>query len=221
MSTLKEVGATKTGKTIYALPPEEIFVEEKRIRQTFDPKKHQEMKDSLTEMGQLAPGICREEGGKIIVVAGECRLRACLDLMRPYEFILTKEKDPVRIKRIELYENIHRQDLTWKEQTLSVAEFHIMEQQLNPPPPGLRQGGQTVAETGETLNRSTTSVREDLEIAMFLDVPEVAEAKNRTEAKKIITKTSQRLNLLNSKAYGLPELHTARGYRQRRSEDDY
>lgn len=191
MKGLKEVGATKTGKALYSLPASEIFVEERRIRQVFEKKKHEELMESIKEVGQLAPGICREEGGKIIVVAGECRLRACLDLKRDYEFILTTEKDPVRIKRIELYENIHRQDLTWQEKAQSVAEFHIMEQQLNPPPPGLRQGGQTVEDTSESLNRSPTSVKEDLEIAKFLDVPEVAQAKNRTEAKKVITKIKE------------------------------
>lgn len=189
---MKTIGVSETGKMIYAAPPEEIIVPEERFRWIFEKTAMEELKASVKDKGQLLPGICRqEEDGKIVLIAGERRLRACSDLDIPYEFFITEETDPLRIRSIELEENLVRENLDFKEKAAAVDEFHALQQGLNPPSPGRVTGGQTLEDTAKTLRKSPTTVREELELAKFMELDEVKNAKSRTEARKIIKRIKE------------------------------
>lgn len=190
---MEEIGLSKTGRTVFAAAAGEIIVEEGRIRQEFDRVALQELQDSIKDKGQLQAGICRRgEEGAIVLVAGERRLRACSALGIPYEFVLTEERDPLRIRQIELEENIKRMDLTWQEKVDAVDDFHSLQQEINAPEGETRAiGGHTVADTAELLGKSTGIVSEDLELAQFMQLEEVREAKNKTAAKAVVKRLKE------------------------------
>ncbi len=184
---IEEVGATECGRIIYTISPESVEVGEGRIREEFDRKKLDNLKTSIKDKGQLSPAICSLEEKGIILVAGERRLRVCRELKIPFQFLLTEETDPLRIREIEVEENVCRVQLSWPEELKSVEELHSLKQQLYPPSPGrLRGGGHTLADTAELVGKSEGTVSEDLEIAKFMDLEEVRNAKTKTEAKKVI-----------------------------------
>ena len=182
------VGLSKSGRELYSSPPEEINVKEGRIREAFPKKELEELQDSIKDKGQLQPGICKIEEGKLFLVAGERRLRCCLKLQIPYEFVLTTETDPLRIEEIELDENIKRNDLTFQERAKATLRKHALRQQLNPSVVGRLdgRGGQTLADTAKELDRSIGDIATEIKLAKFLEIPEVRNAPNRTEALKII-----------------------------------
>ena len=188
---MKEIGLTQSGRIVYSLPADEIVVEEGRIRQAFDPRKLQELKDSVADKGQLLPGICSMEGETVKLVAGERRLRVCMSLNIDYEFFLTTETSPIRIREIEVEENTIRVDLSWPEELTAIEELHAIKQTLNPLAPGQFQGGHTIQDTAELLKKSKSVIAEDLELAKFLVVEEVRNAPTKTEAKKIVKRLKE------------------------------
>lgn len=186
------IGVAESGRIIYTALSEVIKVREKRIREEFDRGELIRLRESIKDKGQLFPGICVMIDGEVILVAGERRLRACGELGINYEFLLTDETDPLRIREIEVEENVHRVQLSWPEELKSVEEFHALKQELNPPSPGrLRGGGHTLADTAEFVEKSIGTVSEDLEIAKFMDLEEVRTAKTKSEAKKVIRRIKE------------------------------
>lgn len=186
-----EIGLTKGGRVLYAISPELVEVKEERVRQFFDKKEMEELKASIVDKGLLQPGICRLEGGRVVLVAGERRVKACVELKKDFEFILTEETDLRRIRGIELDENLRRSDLTVQERIKAVDDFHALEQELHAPGPGRKTGGHTIADTAETLKMSVGAVAEDLELAAFMELEEVRNAPNKTEMKKIIKRIKE------------------------------
>ena len=188
---IQTIGVSKSGRTLYTCAAEVVEVKEERFRQLFDKKELEELKVSVADKGQLQAGICREEEGCVVLVAGERRLKVCLELKRDFEFVLTEETDPRRIEEIELDENLKRSDLTVQEKIRAVDRFHALEQELNPPSLGRKTGGHTIADTAERLKMSVGAVAEDLELAAFMELEEVSKAPNKTEMKKVVKRIKE------------------------------
>jgi ParB family chromosome partitioning protein len=184
-------------KEVFALPVGEIIVPIDRIRKEFEMKKLRNLALSFQKGGQKQPGLCRREGDKIILVAGERRLRACEMLGIPYQFTLDEvgEDNTYEIKRIELEENICRENLTWLEEDNAVEELHQLEQsQHGVARVGIR-GGHSIKDTAEIVQESVGSVSEAIKLSMFAkSSEEVRNAKTRTEAKKIVKRLEEKLD---------------------------
>lgn len=181
---------------IRELPATQIIVAEGRQRQHFDRKKMNKLIESMSAVGQLQPGICRlDEADQINLVVGERRLRACLNLQRPFKFCLLNEiQDPFLLELIQLDENAQREELDWKEQIKATARIHkLFTERYGEAKPG-QPGGHRVADTAEHLNYGYSIVQEDINLAEFLEIPEVAAAPNKTTAKKIITRMIDQVN---------------------------
>ena len=176
---------------VYSLDPFEIVVSDNRIRKIFDRKQLTKLVASFIDKGQKTPGICRKEGDQIILVAGERRLRACVEAKIPYRFLLDSESNPIRIREIELEENTCRTDLDFKEEARAVDELHKLKQDEDGVAHAGSAHGHGVKDTAEILNMSPTKVSEELEIAQFLSLPEVANASSRVEAKKAIKRIKE------------------------------
>ena len=171
---------------VYYLSPEKIIVPEDRIRKEFDKKKLNELIASLLDKGSLQPGICRKEGENFILIAGERRLRACTEAKIDFAFTLSEETNPVRIREIELEENLCRADLTFQETALAVEELHRLKQEIHGASIMGSPGGHGIADTADFLGKSVGNVSEEIELALWLDVDEVKNARTKTEAKKVI-----------------------------------
>ena len=123
-----------------------ITIPTNRQRREFDAQKLEELKASIelsparnTQL--LHPPVLRREGDKLILVAGETRLKAISDIFAlggsfrysgkvfsaeageiPYTDL--GELSPLEAMEAELDENIRRKDLTWQEHAAAVKALH-------------------------------------------------------------------------------------------------
>lgn len=176
-----------------------IVVEPGRHRQFFDEKKFEDLKESIRKVGVIHLPVCREDGDKVVLVAGERRLRACADIIQEYgtpityhhntleighvPYALWEDLDYQAAKEVELEENATRQDLTWQEHARAVAELHSFKRTNNPE--------WTASDTAQIVQDSAlpnaTKVLEDIRLAEHLEQDETLnKAKSRQEALKLL-----------------------------------
>lgn len=183
-----------TKEKLYSAEIDEIIVLEGRIRRKFTTQTLNELADSISRMGQLQPGVCRlNPEGKHELIMGERRLRACGILKIPFIYRLKEEiTDPAVLLEIELEENLRRDNLAWQEEVDAKLKLHeLWQSRKGVPIPG-RPGGQRIEDTAEAFGQSRSIIHEDIKLAMFADsVPEVAKAKTKSEARKIVKRIEQ------------------------------
>ena len=184
-------------REVYELPVEEIHIPSDRIRKKFDMKKIRNLAMSFQKIGQKQPAVCRRDGEKIVLIAGERRWRACELIGQPLQFIID-EIDPdaeYEIKKIELEENLCRENLTWLEEVEALRQLHELEQEkFGTAKVGVR-GGHGIKDTAEEVQESVGKVTEDLKLAIFAEhSEEVRNAKSKSEAKKIIKRLEEKVD---------------------------
>lgn len=193
--------------------PDDIVVPEGRFRQVFNEKRLTDLENSIRETGLIHP-ITVERGApedKFYLRAGERRLRVLKKLVgegvqirtgvdtAPGGTVPAIEWDVLSAAervRIEVEENIDRDDFNFAERARALEAYHKYRQTVNP--------SQTVQQTatevkekqggpaGATAQGSqVTEVAESLLIAKHLDDPDVAGAKDRKEAVKIIKRKAE------------------------------
>lgn len=190
------VGQTSEGVNLYLDEPTSISVREDRHRQKFSRKPLDQLIDSMRDVGQLQPGLCRwNEEGRIELVVGERRLRACLVLKKKFLYIIKDElKDKLLLEQAQLDENLIRSDLTWQEEIIAKSRLHtILQERFGKAQPGVR-GGHSLKDTAEYLGSKIATLSEDVTLATFLTIEEVAAAPNKTVAKKIAKKLIENVN---------------------------
>lgn len=178
---------------IYKVNPKKVIVAEDRHRKHFDAGASVKMMASLRKFGQLQPGICTKIGEDLHLLAGERRLRGCVDAEIEFSYLLKEEiDDPLFLEEIELEENIQRENLTYQEEVLAKERLHSIKQQRKP--------GHTMEDTAAQLGETKGLISQDIELAYFIKFsPEVSKARNKTEAKKIVKRikdTAARAKLL-------------------------
>lgn len=89
-------------------------------------------KESIRRRGLLHPVIVRREGDEIILIAGERRRQACLELNIPIPVRFFEELSPAEADIVELEENLKRVDLEWKDQVRAVGRIHQLYLDQNP-----------------------------------------------------------------------------------------
>lgn len=182
----------------------DVVIPENRQRRDFNEKKMAELYESIKRNGLMNPFTVEVVDGKPVLRAGERRLRTLRKLaeegfaisLGSQEYPLGespavsyKELDDLRRLEIEVEENVVRADFTWAERDRALAALHRLRQAQNP--------GQTVTATAsEVLGKPAvgdqiTSVSEALLVDKHLDDPDVAKAKSRKEALKIIEKKAR------------------------------
>ncbi len=186
---------------------EQIVILPDRQRREFDPEAMAELVQTITQKGLLHAPVMREEDGKLILVAGERRLRAIRDVwmlggqlkyngevvpegMVPY--VNLGSLSTLEAEECELEENAKRKDLTWQESAAATSRLHSLRARQ-----AQAEGRvHTVADTAmELKGRSDggfqATVRKDLVVAKYLHIPEVAKAKTADEAFKILKKQEE------------------------------
>lgn len=177
-----------------------------------------ELKDSILENSLLHPLVVQEqENGKYILVAGERRLRA-IDLIAAAGLTFTHHKHPfppgtlpvtlldevlndIKRQEIELAENVDRLELPWQDRVAALAYIHNMRKVDNP--------NQTISDTaraviaervaeltgpqgGQAESTMLRTIRQATIINEHLNNPEIAKARNATEAFNLIVSNQQR-----------------------------
>lgn len=191
-----------------------------RQRKHFDKHKIEELAESIATKGLLHPIVLTRNH---ILVAGERRFRAITLLSQtnrtfthdsqpiplnhiPFTYIT--DTDIIRLREIELEENIIREDLTWQERVTAIEELHSLRSAQHPK--------HTVADTAREIAKDTPvmtahhRVSRALILADQLDNPDVANAKNEKTAYKIATRAihAQLERELRKRAIAAPSNHT-------------
>jgi len=149
----------------------EVIIEE-RMRQ--DLGDIDALANSIREFGLIQPlVISRTPTTKL--VAGGRRFAALkrigvTELEHAKHFLWNFETDGVRLKAIELEENIRRKDLSWQEQVRGKQQLLETMQRIYGPPSGGRpkagtDGGFGVAKLAAMLGESVGGVSQDLQVA--------------------------------------------------------
>jgi len=187
-------------EVIHEIDSEEVFVRTDRHRQLFNRKPLEELIESIREVGQIQPGVCRKNDiDGIELLVGERRLKACSFLKRPFKYYLKEEiHDPLLLEQIQLDENLCREDLDWKEDLKAKERLHaIFQERFGKPKVGAR-GGHSFEDTADHIGVKKTILYEDVILAGFLAIPEVASAPNKTTAKKIVQRLTEQVKRTES-----------------------
>ncbi len=183
---------TDQNNRVHRADPSTILVSDNRHRQSFARKPLDLLIESMKDLGQLQPIVCTKDGeGRVMLIAGERRLRACVHGKMEVEYILKEEvTDPLMLERIELEENLVRENLSWQEEVAAGERLHaILQKMAGPPGLGHAHG---VRDTAEFLGASKSIVAEDIALAVWVrENPEVATAPSKTVAKKIVKRLTE------------------------------
>jgi site-specific DNA-methyltransferase (adenine-specific) len=175
-----------------------------------------ELKDSILDNSLLhAPVVQATANGKYILVAGERRLRA-LDAIskegktftyNKVEFqpltlpvvLLDEALNDIKRAEVELAENVDRLELPWQDRVAALAYIHNMRKLDNPNQSISETARLVIAErvaelTGGSSAESTMvrAIRQATIINEHLSNPEIAKARNATEAFNLIVSNQQR-----------------------------
>jgi DNA modification methylase len=167
---------------------EEVLVED-RLR--VDMGDIDELCNSIREFGLIQPIVLARQGNKL--VAGGRRFAALQrlntkELEHGVHYIWNYETDGLRLKAIELEENIKRKDLSWQEIVNGKAQLLETMQALYGKPSGGRPkvgetGGFGVAKLAAMLGESIGSVSQDLSVAEAVkQFPTLARAETKGNA---------------------------------------
>lgn len=174
-------------REVFFIDSKEIIVPEGRQRKSFNQGKLEELAESLKQYKQLQPGLCRKEEGKVILIAGERRLRACQLAEIPYAYTLYDEKIDINLaKELELEENLCRDDLTWQEEVEAKNMLHELYQKKGGKTSPGAKGGHTIEQTARILNQSKSTLSKELDLKIFMEFDDVRNAPTKTEAMKIV-----------------------------------
>lgn len=223
------------------LPISSLIVREDRYRKEFDPDALSDLGEDIVEHGLYHAVVIRETAAGPELIAGERRYQAISGL---YEFgvqfkydnrlvpldhiptVTVGEVEELEARAIQALENIIREDFTWQERELAIADLHKVRTEQAAAEGKSQTLSATAAEIASRAPREatqisspadyvgTTQVRRALTIAAHLSDPEVAAAKTPTEAVKVIErKKTQEHNIKLAALIGAKPLtarHTIR-----------
>lgn len=195
---------------LHSIPFEEIFIDKDRQRKEMSAESLIELASSIASVGLIHPIVVRkDEEERFVLVAGERRLRAmeyvwnfgqsvkCGEYSFPAHHapaVYLGEIDTILAFEIELEENLKRRDLTWQERSSATARLAQLQEKITGEPVSptklAEEIGQSPSETGGG-GRAAQAVRQDLILAKFLHDPDVAAAKSREEAFKVVKRKEE------------------------------
>lgn len=208
---------------IKMIPLDEVLVEDVRVRTEFKDADVIQLAESIWQVGLLHPINLRPDGKTL--VAGETRTRAIrlLSENEPLRKSLEKQFGPakpavqvyintrcipasiqsdelndIELIQAELFENIHRADISWQDRSRALSRLHKLRvEQFGEAPSGARtdQGDtrQTIKKTAQEAYRTDNpspaqkqAVSVALDLSEYLDDPIVAAAPDEKTAAKIV-----------------------------------
>ena len=126
--------------------------------------------------------------------------------------------DPLVARQVELEENLERKQMTWEEEVRAKAEIDTLMKQIHGDAQETRNKADwSQAKTAKLVGEDPANLGRDLDLARALDViPELKQAKNKHEARKMLKRMSEDLAAaeLQKRAITLDEdSHIARAAR--------
>lgn len=180
------------------LEPDQIIFEN-RAREHYEDLG--ELAESLKEKGviQTLAVQATEDPQKFRLLAGGRRYTAAvMARLRPLPaLVFPADMSDLDRKEVELFENIHRQSLTWQEEARLVREINALMIQKYGTAVGGGGGqektGHSQADTARLLGKERSTVTKSIQRAEGLDKhPELATARNASEADRILKNIERR-----------------------------
>jgi len=157
--------------------------------------------ESMKEKGVIQPLAVQatEDPEKFLLLAGGRRYSAAvLSQIRPLPVrIFPKTISDLDRKEIELFENIHRMDLDWSDKAKLTREIHALKTSQHgiavSGGTGEEKRGHSLEDTAKLIGyKEKSGVSKDISLANALDNhPELAQAKNASEAKRMLYKITR------------------------------
>lgn len=180
----------------YTLDPSEIIVADNLDRFRQDMGELEELAYSIQKYGQLQPIVTNRN---LELLAGGRRLAACKLYNIKVLVRVIDETNSLRMREIEVEENIQRKDFTPAERVLAVRELHELKCAVE------EQAGKTWAQedTAKFLKTSRSNICTDLQTASFIDAfPELLKCKSRKE----LASSVKALSVLVDRATGFEQM---------------
>jgi site-specific DNA-methyltransferase (adenine-specific) len=156
---------------------------------------------SIEENGLINPISVKEtEDGRYLLLAGGRRytahMKAGWEKIKCHVYPVDLSEFDLR--SIELDENLQREDLTFQESTALKKRKHELMVEMHKGKPGNEW---SISDTAKLLGESRALVSEDIQLATAMEIhPEIAKAKNKSEAKRILAKIKENLVMEELKA---------------------
>jgi ParB family chromosome partitioning protein len=126
--TQPSIDTEKSEQPAFSIAITQIKLPSSQPRRYFDPQKIEELSRSIKELGVLEPLLVRPlSGGDYELVAGERRLRAAQIAELTEVPVVIREMDDITTSRVQLVENLQREDLNPIEETEGILELLSIE----------------------------------------------------------------------------------------------
>jgi ParB/RepB/Spo0J family partition protein len=146
--------------------------------------KIEDLADSLREHGQIQPIVVNRE---MELIAGGRRLAACITGGIEVLAVYMDTVDPIKMRELEVEENVQRKPFSAAEEVLALAELHTLKQAIHGESSSGKEGGWTLDKTAEVVGKTRGSVIEDLKLADALkNFPELSACKTKADIKKAV-----------------------------------
>ena len=123
-SEFDSLQTTSDNKTSNTIAREQIKLDPNQPRRYFDPKRLEELAQSIIELGILEPLLVRPlSDGYYELIAGERRFKAAGIAGLSEVPCVVKEMDDDTVKQVQLIENLQREDLNAYEETIGILEL--------------------------------------------------------------------------------------------------
>jgi ParB/RepB/Spo0J family partition protein len=176
----------------HSVNPKDVVIEASRQRQE-NVSDIEDLKQSVSQLrrsypesgGFINPIVVRVVEDKVILVAGERRLRTALALDLPdIPVRYFNELSEAEAEVVELEENIKRKELSWKDQVRAIGRLHILYKKNAP--------GWKIEQTAEAISLHHSYLRQILHVFDALDTGRVDKAESITQAYNTLHRFSER-----------------------------
>ena len=145
----------------------------------------EDLKQSIKSIGIINPIVVRHEGEDLVLVAGERRLKASLELgLSSIPITFFEDLSPTEAEIIELEENLKRRELHWKDQVRAVGRIHDLYRSKN--------SGWKVEQTAEAVSLAPKYLFQVLRVFKELDTGRITRADSIDQAYNTIQKFAER-----------------------------
>ena len=161
-----------------------------------------ELAASIKERGLICPIAIQSDNGKppFKLCAGGRRLLACtlLEMKEISCRIYDQPLSLLELKAIELFENLDRKDLSFKEECDLKRDIHNLMTEIHgeKTSTSLDAPGWSMRDTAKFLNRSSGGVSDDIKLSTVMEAaPQLGldKCKNKSEAMKLISRAEETL----------------------------
>lgn len=183
----------------------DLIVPDDRHRTEFPESYIEELAESIRDNGLIHPIALRDDG--LTLVAGECRTRAMTLLhergiqfehagepVPEFKLPFTRmgEMDTLARKCAELEENLRRRNLSWQDEARAQAELHTLRKAQDPGWTMKQTSAEILGVPPSKLQTTDTRIlREAQALTERMNDPEIAKAKTRGDALKLLRKRSE------------------------------